>query len=320
MVATDDLVDQSINSACQELSAEGDWPNVVDRYHIVSLSGEITLPTFLDRIMQINVRGVPQVIASPWFQFVAYGPGTEEDQQGLGRWWCDSGMILDRGEFPTKVDVPAADGPWKLRVYADVLEADGAYCTIQGLNPDGEIVRTEVDDAWINGEQVSLSDGTGSAMHETVEEFSSVTVFTKPATNGYIRLKAWNGITEVDLAAYLPSDTDPSYHRYFSEWLDNLNAADDSPLRVVRGRCRKRFVPAVEDTDPLIISNLPALREMVIAIWKRDSDDQENYLLHKGTAVDLMKKEAAAYRGKSRIPSLTFQRGFAIGGNIPALR
>ncbi len=319
MQVSNPLVIARINSAVQELMNEGEYPGVVDRYHIVSLSGEITLPAHLDRLMQVNIRGVPQAIASPWWQFVAYGPGTREDQTGLGQWWFDDTMISDRGEFPTRFDIPATDGPWRLRVYADVAE-QASSCTIQGLNPDGEIVRTQVDGEWINGEQVLLSDGTGGGMHETTEYFASITVFTKIATNGYIRLTAWNGTTEVPLSNYQPDETDPSYHRYFSQFLSNLNAPDDSPLRVVRGRCRKRFKAVSENTDPLIITNLPALSEMVIAQWKRLSDNLESYAAHKATAVDLMRKEATAYRGKSRIPGLTFQRGFPVGSSLPALR
>lgn len=95
---------------------------------------------------------------------------------------------------------------------------------------------------------------------------------------------------------------------------------EGSTDRIVRARCRKRFVPVAEDTDVLMISNLNALKEMVIAQWKRDSDNIQSYMAHAQTAVQIMKDEALAYRGQSRIPGIQFQRGFALGSNIPALR
>lgn len=329
MVITDALVIQSINNAVQELMMEGDWPNVVDRYHVLCESGEITLPSHLDRLMQANIRGVPQTIASPWWQFVAYGPGTEEDRCGCGQWWgeFDGGwMISDRGEFPTRVSIPedGADGPWTLLVTPQVQEAADACVTIQGLDGDGLVIRTDVSDGsgapeWINGIRVPI-DGTAGVPVSDAQVFSEITAFTKETTNGYIKLEATNGTDTIELSNYLFSDTTPSFHRYFSQWLDSLSSGADDCLRFVRARCRKRFVPASLDTDVLIITNLNALKEMVIAQWKRAADDTEGYTLHKVAAVDLMKKEAAAYRGKSRIPGLTFQRGFPVGSSLPALR
>jgi hypothetical protein len=315
---TDAAVVSRINRAVEELMNEGEFPNIVDRWRMVSVDGMVVLPTFLDRLIQINVRGRPQTVASPWYQFVAYGPGTREDQQGFGRWWVDDAMIIDRGERPVRHDLPLVGGPWKLRIYASVAEANGSYCTVQGTNEDGEIIRTQVSGDWINGERIAINHAVSYV--ESVESFQTISVFTKPETNGYVRMTAWDGLVETELSNYEPSDTVPSYHHYFSQWLYDLNAPDDSPLRVIQARCRKRYKPVAEDTDALLISNLPALCEMVIAQYKRDADDMASYSAHKATAVDLMVKEANSYRGKSRIPGLTFQRGFAIGSDIPALR
>lgn len=323
---TDARVLDYTNTAIQELMNAGEWPNVVDRWLIVAEDGEITLPTHLDRLMQVNLRGIPRVITSPWFQFSQYGPGTREDQCGFLNWWCDDTVILDRGEYPTKVSIPSdVDGPWVLRVYTAVDESvitDGTgaapVCTIQGLDTDGLVIRSQVDGEWINGVQVAMD--FNEPYVETTQEFSDITAFTKPVTNGYIKLTAWNGVTEYELSNYLFSDTTPSYHRYFSQWLSDLNGGGDDCLRTVRARCRKRFVPVAEDTDLLIISNLPALKEAVIAIWKRESDDYEGYAAHWAIAVNLMKAEAMGYRGKSRVPALTFQRGYGIGSNLPAIR
>jgi hypothetical protein len=33
-----------------------------------------------------------------------------------------------------------------------------------------------------------------------------------------------------------------------------------------------------------------------------------------------MREEATAYRGKSRVPGITFQRGYPLGSSLPALR
>ena len=327
MAVTDPRVLVRTNAAIQELMNEGEFPGVVDRWHIISTDGHIVLPSFLDRLMQINIKGVPQVISSPWYQFCAYGPGTPADnpQAEFNQWWADSRMIVDWGEFPTQVRLPETGGPWNLRVYTVVDEnilTDGTAvppeCVVQGTDGSGQVIRTTDGTAYSNGEPVALDWSVPYV--QTTQQFSTLTAFTKPATNGPIKLTAWDGVTETVLSNYLFSDTTPSYHHYFSDWLRTLTAYDTTVNKVVRARCRKRFVPVVEDTDVLIISNLPALKEMVIAQWKRDADNLQSYMAHKQTAISLMNKEAEAYRGKSKIPGLTFQRGFAIGSNIAALR
>jgi hypothetical protein len=330
MAVTDPRVLVRTNAAIQELMNEGEFPNVVDRWHIVATDGHLVLPSFLDRLMQINIKGVPQTISSPWYQFVAYGPGTPSDcpQPEFGRFWCDERMIEDWGEFPTQVRLPETGGPWNLRVYTAVNEdilTNGTgvppTCVLQGTDGSGQVIRMSNGTSdYTNGEAVAMD--FAQSFTQTTQQFSTLTTFTKPVTRGPIKLTAWDGVTETVLANYLFSDTTPSYHHYFSHWLKTLTQLTSGPgqPQVVRARCRKRFVPVAQDTDVLIISNLPALKEMVIAQWKRDADSLQSYMAHKQTAISLMNKEADAYRGKSKIPGLTFQRGFAIGSNIAALR
>lgn len=331
MPVTDARLKDLTNVATQELMNEGDFPGVVDRWFILQENGRIILPSHLDRLMQITIGGRPRETRSPWYQFVQYGPGIQEDERLRNRTWCGPDVILDVGEVCSQNPIPISDGssaatagPWKLRVYASVPENEGGgldpYCTVQGLDENGLIVRTQLTDGsgtWINGERIFISDG--SSFTESVSEFSELQVFTKPATNGYVRLTAWNGTTEVELSNYEPEETTPSYHEYFSPWLQDRQTASDR-CRMVLARCRRRFFPIVEDTDPLIISNLPALKEMIIAVWKREAGAGDEYALHKQTAVDILRKEAAAYRGKARVPSITFSRGFMIGSDLPPLR
>ena len=327
MAVTDPRVLVRTNAAIQELMNEGEYPNVVDRWHIVATDGHIVLPSFLDRLMQINIKGVPQIISSPWYQFCAYGPGTPADnpQAEFNRWWVDERVIVDWGEFPTQVRLPETGGPWNLRVYTTVNEniltngsAIPPECTLQGTDGSGQIIRMADGTSYTNGEQVLLDNSVPYT--QTTQQFSTLATFTKPVTRGPIKLTAWDGVTETVLSNYLFSDTTPSYHHYFSDWLRTLTAFDTTVNKVVRARCRKRFVPVSQDTDVLIISNLPAIKEMVIAQWKRDADSLQSYMAHKQTAISLMNKEADAYRGKVRLPGITFQRGFAIGSNIAALR
>lgn len=342
MSVTDPRVLDRTNLAIQELMNEVNSPGVVQRWHIIAENGHLVLPPQLDMLLEFTADGVPMQIMSRWAEFVAYGPGPAEDligRRGAFRWWrCGGGDVFDRGESPVRVDIPlssgsscactdgsgaAYEGPWVLRQYASQTAGEDAdiYSTIQGLDANGLIIRSQISNGsgleWINGLRVDI-DNTDPYV-QTTQQFSKITAFTKPVTNGYVRLTAWNGITEVELANYEPWETEPSYHRYFSPFLQHRRNEENPCRRVVLARARKRYVPIREDTDVLIISNIVALQEMIIAQWKREAGNIDEYIAHKTTAVDLLKKESVAYNGKVRTPALTFQRGFSLG-ELPAIR
>lgn len=340
MRVTDARVLELTNRAVQELMNEGAFPGVVDRWKIRAVSGKIVLPPELDMLLEFTIDGFPQTIMSPWAEFVNYGPAMAEDllprfgtQPRVFWWGLQTGNLYDRGELPVYTPIPVSDGscgdadipvgPWNIRIYASVDETAGIYATVQGLDDLGLVVRTQVTDgsgvtSWINGEQIQISNG--SSFFESTKTFSKITAVTKPETNGYVRMTAWNGTVEVELSNYAPWETTPSYHHYYSPKLAQLNRVGGTEcLRVVLARCRRRFVPVEEDTDVLIISNILALRSMIIAQWKRDANKWDDYQAQKTIAVEIMKKESLAYTGKVRMPALTFQRGAALG-TMPAIR
>ena len=342
LAVTDPRMLRSVNNAIQELMNEGDFPGVVDLWHVIVNDGHIVLPPQLDTLLAFTADGVPQQIMAPWAEFVNYGPGPQEDLIGRRnrRTWfrCGTGDLYERGESPVMVDLPVSsgsscvctngtgtelDGPWTLRQYANPAtdEAAGAYSTIQGLDENGLLVRSTITSGtgveWINGIRLEIT--SGSSFVESTQQFSKITAYTKPETNGYVRLTAWNGTTEVELSNYEPWETEPSYHKYFSPFLQARRNDTNRCCRVVLARARRRFVPVKEDTDVLIISNINALEAMIVALWKRKAGAYDEYAIMKTTAVDILKKESVAYQGKGKTPALTFQKGFSLG-ELPAIR
>jgi hypothetical protein len=128
---------------------------------------------------------------------------------------------------------------------------------------------------------------------------------------------AWNGAVEVVLSDYAPVETTPSYRNYFIESL--YRPTQGICDRVVLARARRRFVPVAKDDDVLIISNVNALKCGIIALWKRDAGNLEDYAILKSQAVDILNKESFQYRGKARTPAISFTRGFSIGA-MPFVR
>lgn len=319
MSVNDTRVIERINRAIEELANEGDWPGVVDRWHLLfdEITGELVLPYYLDRLMQVTVDRCPVQIMSPWAEFVNYGAGVQDDDtvSGTGtanlqpRNWISN--CLDRGEVVSHLPVPPTGGPWYLRCYATETEAAGAVINLQGWK-DSRLIRSQPDGTagdWING--VDLDIDFTVPYTETTQAFDKLSAVVKPETNGYVRVTATDGTSEVVLSDYAPIETTPSYRNYFIPQLWRGETGVCS--RVVLARARRRFVPVEENDDVLMIGNVNALGAMIIAQWKQDAGNYDDYERQKNYAIDVMRKEATAYLGKSRTPPISFLRGNPIG-------
>lgn len=310
---------QRLNEVQEMLSFEGDWPGVVDRWHILfdEITGELILPYYLDRLLQVTVDYCPAQIMSPWAEFVNYGTGPMNDDtlnnDGTTnlqpRNWIN--VCLDRGEVVSKLPVPPTGGPWYLRCYATETEDAEAVINLQGWKDD-RLIRSQPDGTagdWING--VDLDIDYAVPYTETTQSFDRLTAVVKPETNGYVRVTATDGTSEVTLSDYAPVETTPSYRNYFIPALYRPQTGECD--RVVLARARRRFVPVAQDDDVLMISNINALKSGIVALWKKDAGDYVAYEKQMAYAVDVLRKEAAGYLGKSRTPAISFTRGFPLG-------
>jgi len=285
----------------EELMNEGEWPGVVDRWLVRQRGGVVILPWHLDRLMGVCVDGRPRELRSGWFEFAQYGPGTQGgvEEGGVGKAWVD--VVLERGETCLQVELPATKGPWFLRV-------DGSG------DDAGKVVHLYGTDESVK--RVSCDVSVGGAASDAA--FAYVMAVVKPVTAGYVRLFGVDVKSgeEVLLAEYGAGETCPSYRRYFVPAMERAAGANvngDGEC-VVLARCRRRFVPlSGDEREVLLISNLPALVAMMQGQWKREAGNWEDYQGYKNVAVELMAKEAAAYRGRARVPGLEFARGFPIG-------
>lgn len=318
MPVTDALLTEYVNNAVQELMNEGDWPGVVDRWHFRfnEATALVTLPFALERLIDVTVDDVPLEIRSPWYEFVQYGPGIQREVDQDRDWrraWVN--VVMDRGQVVTQHPLPDLPSPWTLNFTPLETESTTAQINVQGLDSSGNFIRTfeissGTNGSWVNGENITLSSGTGT--YSTVNQFASILSIQKPVTNGPITLTATNGSTTIPLSVYQFDEIAPLYRQYFIPHLWRQDTTN-YPYRIILARCRRRFVPVSEDTDSLMIGNILALQQMMRAQWFRNVPDPNQEAICKANAIDLMRKEAQAYMGKARVPSLTFQRGNPIG-------
>lgn len=299
---SDDAVLSRINRATEELMTEGDWPGVVDRYAFKftkANNGHIFLPYFLERILGITFDGVPEQLKSPWYEFVAGGPGPT-----FGCTWL-SGLI-DRDDSAIQVIFPGTGGPWTL--YALSPNSDPNIVNVQGLY-QGEIVRSLYAAQWIDGVNLDFT-GVGVAT-----PFDAITSISKSITAGYVEIWATNGdpTQDVLLANLAPAQQTTSFRCYYLAPQYFVRYPSDNHDVACLVRARKRFVPLANPNDLCPIANISAMVAMVQAIQKREVSDYEGAEYYKNIAINILKKEGTSFLGPIRTPVMTIAPGASVG-------
>ncbi len=318
MQASDPRVVDIINSATEELMNEADYTCLVDRYTFKTYGGTITLPFKYDRILQCKVGSLPIGMRSSWFEFVGEGGGLSSEWEDT----CYSG-VLDRDEAITFIDIPgtlSSNTAWdegfslgfgnaltyKIRLETQADErVDGNLpenCIIQGRDDTGVEVRTNTGAAYIQGESLQWINDNGLQYAQSTRNFTDLLGATKPRTNMpiYVYAVPSDGSPYIHIGTWEAEVTNPSYRRY------RINGLNIDTQYTVMCRVRKRFYPVVDDTDALIISNVPALKAMCQAVYAQECDKLDVYLAKKEIAKGILNQESRAYRGNNKRPFITF--------------
>lgn len=310
---TDSRIPDLLNEAAERLMSRGRWVGTYARYRICGNSGCITWPRQIETIEAFSICSCPGTIRNQWFEFIGNGPGV----MGHDDNWCT--VLVDRGEAIAFDDVVGTNK--KLKVYADVAEDAAAKLFVQYYDENDNWVRTQnVDSTWNNGEYISIS---------TIPQYSSKHVLPggwagvqKPVTNGVVRVYEYDTVlgTQKPLAIYEPDETRPVYRRSLVPGLSNhsgcSNSSADCETTAVTVIAKLRFIPVAEDTDLLMIGNLPALKDMCQSILKRERNLIDEAVAYEASAINELQRELQAYLGSGPVVELRVQDSglFGMGG------
>lgn len=260
----------------------------------------ITLGREIAAIRNLDVCGTPVRVQNEFYEFLEGGVGLMPPNA------CDEpcGILetYERGNFPTMVDIPT-DGIYKIRVYPTDTRDLGKRILFSGNDQNGIRIRTTDGLLEADGEYVILT----APFSDTVSGFSLLTAAQKDTTYREVAVYAVNVATGVEtlLSRYAPDELTPSYRRYYLHDLPR-NCCGSSTVQVV-GMAKLEFLPVRQDTDWLLIGNLPALKEECISIHFGEMDNAAALGMadkkHK-EAIRLLNMELTHYLGKQR-PAIT---------------
>jgi hypothetical protein len=231
-----------LNKASQAMIEQGLYVGLYGEMDFYESTECITLDRRFESIIADNLCGswargsVP--IISKIQVYNTYGPRHFENRE----WKLN--ILSDDGQFPTK-EVQYAALPIKITI-ADPDDA-GQTVVLQGFKTDGSV--------WYEN---------GAQGIEVTTVFPSVTTsqsillsnVIKPITEGSMTIATVDGLVERVLSVYEPTEVDPLYRRYR---VGSYDARTDG-LPIIRTLCKRKFIPLINENDPIFPSNLRALQ------------------------------------------------------------
>lgn len=301
-----------INQSQRRLMLRGKWVGTVQRYRINATSGQVTWPRQITTIEAVAFCDSPGEIRNGWHEFLGYGYGLLNSDDGWTR------NLIDRGTACTHTEITAGQTNRRVRVYAEVPESATSYIIVQGYDENGNWIRRQVDGEWIDGEQILIS----TTPQLSVKKFTSVTGIIKPVTNGSVRIYEYNDTTAANvqqLGYYEPDETKPIYRRSLLPGIMDTEVCEGTEdSRYVTVAVKLRHIPVRVDNDWLILGNLDAIKLGVQAILKERRELFEEAQKYWSAAISELEKELREYQGDGAIVAPKIAPDFG-GGNIATI-
>lgn len=290
-------VDRIINLVCKRFFDRGKFRGMIVRATFAVFDSTITLPSGLETILgarSINssgeVTGGTISLRNQWYEF----------SHNVGCWSGWPGLV-DLGDgWPTFRTSPYER--FTIKAVPDGTEPGTATFLLRGRDEDGNQIYSSATE----GVSLGINSVTPA---ETTQVFTSLDYWVKSAaTNTVVRLYAVDEDTdETTIIAIIPPNVRMSNLRRYAvpcDWSD--------PIEVVAKRAWQR---AVNDNDPVIPSNLGALKHGIQAWIFEDKVDRDKAREAWNEAFEILDQELTEFDGDSALPTIQADAGY-FGGTI----
>jgi hypothetical protein len=297
--AADSRVIKYVNEAQERLAYKGKWQGTYVRFAVTNSNGTITWPRQIETIEAVAVSDVPAVIRNEWYEFLESGLGLRDSADG------DSLTLLDRADGVSFSDIDGVNKKLKVVTISDTDA--GKTMILQGYDESGAWIRTQDGANHIDGEKVTLVASSSDVI--TNSKFSSLSGVIRDATNYNVLLKEHDTTDTTDrtIAEYEPTETRPSYRRSLIAGLPDVST------KTVTVVGKLRFTPLTKDNDWLYINFESALKLMVMAIRKEETNS-EDAAAYEGKAIQLLQDQLMHYMGDGSVAVPRFPNSSTFGG------
>lgn len=286
---------------------EANWNSYLGTIDVCcDCKGIVTLPSFVDVPLQVNVGGQPTVFRNDWYEFHINGVGSGCNPCGNNCSW--GWYSTDLGRSPVFQDLTG--WMYLAAICEDPIDGNGSLTlNVQGVTMDAnsnekQAITIPASGPSSMGVNLTLLYGT-AATDPAITPFKKILQVSKPVTRGYVKLIAFSGVqlaNGVTLGYYAPNETKPSYRR--------IKVGQQCAW--VRIKFRRTTIHLVDDYDLVPIPTLQANLDLLKVVRLRDAgniEDSAKYLL---SAIDLLGKIEGIENGPMFIP-IQVEPGFGIG-------
>lgn len=287
-----------VNDVVDELMRRGDWPGTLLPIRVCVRNGCITWPRYVGEVRALNSCSASIPVRGQWYEFMEhghdYGRGAESFYVG---WGFRGAPIGSQGLFqyraPTYNDIYGPN--CYVRVYPMAQEDVGATVTIFGTDNDNQPLMTRTGEVWTEG--IVLTIPAGGAYASSEIPVSRIDRVVKSVTQNKLNLFAYDATNDVlfDLAAYEPSETNPSYLRYrldggdSSTW-NNCSTTANNCSRTIVALVKLQKVPIRVATDLVLINNRKALLNGVRAMKSEEAGNIPQAQLQWKVAIETLNR------------------------------
>lgn len=326
--ATDARLIAWLNEAVQRLRTKALWIGTYGRFRLCLSDGCVTLPPQLATIERIATCGQVLRTHDMFFEFLDNGFGPRNANcsgTGSGGNSCASGAgggmaeANLRGWFPSFGDIRGTQK--KLRFACDLASDVGKTVLALGYDDNGNWIRTEQSGVISDGELIMLAQAPGS---DSTNFFSSLTGVQFPdERDGQVWLWERDTVASTSrlIGTYQYFETNPSYSRYYLPSVCTQQTSEGScSLTTVEIIGRLEYIPVKNDTDYVMFGNVPALKNMMVAVKQYEeavsTDDLNRAAAFEKLALRELDDEISASLGEGREVGMNV-KGANIGWNNP---
>jgi len=313
-----------VNEAVERLLKKALWIGTYGRFRMCATDGCISLPPQIASIERVAVCG--QVVPSHdlFFEFLSNGLGPRNASCSTASGCtCGGGCGVAeanlRGWFPTFADIRGTTK--KLRLVCDVSADIGKRVLCLGYDENGNWIRTSPGGVWQDGETVLLAQSPGT---DTTKYFDGgiTGIQLLDAREGQVWLyeRDTTAATSRLIGSYQYFETVPNYARFYFPSIiaqpQTGGGCTTTPVEIIG---RLEYFPVVKDTDVLLIGNIPALKNMAVAVKTYEeavnNADIQRAMAFEALAVKELDNEVEWALGEGREVGVNFK-----GANIGTVR
>jgi hypothetical protein len=283
---------------------EGWWAGTVTLNLSVDVfqhHAHVVTPREIGRLTNLAVCKKPVPVRNKFYEYLQFGRGVQPPNCSTG--WCGNLLqAYERDTTATMASFPTT--PQKLRFYPTDGRDAGLRILPQGLDQNKVVVLCTDPSTGLSaqGEYVALQ----FPFSDTLNIWSRITGFQKDETYGPVQIFTVdpNTGTEKPLSFMETNEMVANYRRYLINGIPNPNLCcqvPGIPLQI-SGQGRLDFIPVQNETDYLLIQNVPALVEESQSIrYSRMDGGAAKSQYHHGRALQLLNGQIDAHEGKTNV-------------------